>query len=209
MYIVILANTPSEAAQYAREKGLRNTEYRFAARAGSIKGLRMAEIHELPSFSRRADKHAINAALRFNKAKRIVVSFEEWGHEAGRTDGWNGIGEKPKAELPAPEHLTTQVGEQIDVFEALREMAQEIKDAGVSHPEVDAILERGADDEITSSEQIEVERAEEAEAAGAPEPSEDPAPAPKKAPKRKPAAKPKPRAGKVTGEPVERLDFEF
>lgn len=64
MYKIILAENPQDANAYAKAQGIRRGTYRYAVRASSIAGLRVAEIHELPSFANRRDKHAINAELR-------------------------------------------------------------------------------------------------------------------------------------------------
>lgn len=174
MYVVILANTPTEASAYAASKGLRPAQYRYAARASSVKGLRVAEVHELPSFAHRFDKHAINAALRYTRGERIVVSAEGWTHSPGRIHAPGVAVEKP------PVDQGDGMGEQLDIFDALEQMAQTLKDAGVDHPEVNAILEHGADDEIVVE----------------------------KEPEPKPAAKPKRKSkSKAEPEPVERLDF--
>jgi len=73
MYVVILADTIREANAHARKHGLARGRFRFASSAANIRGLRVAEVHALPSFSRRPDRYAIRAVLRYAKGK--VVSF--------------------------------------------------------------------------------------------------------------------------------------
>lgn len=62
--IVVLAGSYPEAARYAASIGLRPGRFRYASSADTIRGLRVSEIHELPSYSKRRDTHAIEAALR-------------------------------------------------------------------------------------------------------------------------------------------------
>lgn len=73
MFTVILAETSREAARYARQANLRKGSFRYATRAATIKGLRVAEIHELPSYKRRRDRFAVDSALRWTKGKRRRV----------------------------------------------------------------------------------------------------------------------------------------
>lgn len=82
MYVVILAENSKEASRHAVDQGLKVGKYRYAVRAQSIAGLKVAVIHELPGFARRRDKHAINAELRrsarktFGSQERIVFHDE-------------------------------------------------------------------------------------------------------------------------------------
>jgi hypothetical protein len=78
VYVVILANTTGEAMTYAQAKKLPRGGFRYAARASTVKGLRVAEIHILPGFARRPDRFAIKAALRYTRAKYVEVSPEEY-----------------------------------------------------------------------------------------------------------------------------------
>lgn len=77
MYVIILAKTPQEGSTYAKRARLPKGGYRVATRASAIKGLRVAEIHELPSFRLRVDRHAIDAALRYTRGKRLQVEMPE------------------------------------------------------------------------------------------------------------------------------------
>lgn len=76
-YTIILAGSTREASKYAKLAGLPKGRWRFASQAASIRGLRVAEIHELPSFARRPDRHAINGELRYTKGERIQVEMPE------------------------------------------------------------------------------------------------------------------------------------
>lgn len=73
MYVIVLAENHREANAYAQSAQLPRGRWRFAVRASSIRGLRVAEIHELPGFSKRRDQHAINAELRFARCERTIV----------------------------------------------------------------------------------------------------------------------------------------
>lgn len=90
MYRVILAGTYPEASAYARDQGWRAGTYRIAARAATIKGLRVAEVHELQSFQSRLDRHAVLATLRH--AKNL--------HHFLIADGWPPADEPVQSELP-------------------------------------------------------------------------------------------------------------
>lgn len=72
MYVVILAGSPREANDYVRVANLPKGRYRYAAQASTIRGLRVAEVHELPGFARRPDRFAIAATLRYAKLDRWV-----------------------------------------------------------------------------------------------------------------------------------------
>lgn len=72
-YTIILAKTPQEAITYARRVGLGLGQYRYAARAGSVSGVRVADIIELPGFANRPDRFAINAVLRYVRGERVKV----------------------------------------------------------------------------------------------------------------------------------------
>lgn len=179
MYRIILANTHTEAMEYARAKGFPRGSFRYATRAATIKGLRAAEIHELPSFALRMDKHAINAALRFARVERIQVTNWEYG-QTHQND------------------VTTDIARVADQAEttALKLLSDTIA-LGADEDEVqkvaeDRLCEAGMEEHVASGEA---------------EPSEDAAPAekPKRAPS-KGGSKPKPKP-KNSGEPIENMDF--
>lgn len=77
MYVVILAGTTLEAMRYANAAKLKRGRYRYALRAATIRGLRVAEVHILPGFARRLDRHAILAELRYAKFTQKVITPEE------------------------------------------------------------------------------------------------------------------------------------
>lgn len=64
-YVIILAGTPSEASRYVREAGLPRGRWRIATQASTIRGLRRAHVHVLPSFATRRDRHAVLTELRY------------------------------------------------------------------------------------------------------------------------------------------------
>lgn len=71
MRTLILAGSFGEAARYARGKGLRH--YRFASSAAAVANFHAQQVVELPGYSRRADKHSLNAV-----ARRVVARGGEW-----------------------------------------------------------------------------------------------------------------------------------
>lgn len=92
-YVIVLAERVHEANLYAKRAGLPRGRFRFPTSAASIRGLRVAEIHELPSFSRRRDKHAIDAALRFARGERKMVEMPPKLEEPPVDQG-DGMGEQ-------------------------------------------------------------------------------------------------------------------
>jgi hypothetical protein len=64
-YVIVLGANPQESHRYARRAGIPARNYRAPSSAASLKGLRSADVHLLPSFERRPDRHAIRAALRY------------------------------------------------------------------------------------------------------------------------------------------------
>lgn len=76
MYTIILANSTAEAIGYVKSVGLRPREYRYAAKASTIRNLRIAKVVELPGFKKRFDRHAILAALRWAKVPEWEVVDE-------------------------------------------------------------------------------------------------------------------------------------
>lgn len=77
MYVIVLCKTPQEGSQYAKRANLPRGSYRVATRAAAIKGLKVAEIHILPSFHQRPDRFAIEAALRYTRGARLEVEMPE------------------------------------------------------------------------------------------------------------------------------------
>jgi hypothetical protein len=73
---LVLAKSITEANQYAKAVGLQRFTYRAVRNAGSIRGVRHAEVHLLSSFLRRLDRHAIMGALRW--ARTLDVYFVDF-----------------------------------------------------------------------------------------------------------------------------------
>lgn len=74
-YVIVLAGSTREGRRYAKLAGLPKGRHRVVFSAKQIRHLRHAEIHELPSFKRRPDRHGINAALRYTKGERKLVEM--------------------------------------------------------------------------------------------------------------------------------------
>lgn len=72
---LILAKNIAEANRYARELGMQRFTYRAVRHAGSIRGVRHAEVHLLSTFLKRPDRHAIMSALR--QAKTLEVFYAD------------------------------------------------------------------------------------------------------------------------------------
>lgn len=80
--ILILAKSISDANSYAKLVGLPRFSYRSVRGAGAIRGVRNAEVHVLPGFLRRPDRHAIVAALRGARTLEIFyVDPADFGDE--------------------------------------------------------------------------------------------------------------------------------
>lgn len=63
--ILVLSGSNRETQAYAKHLGVRPTAVQHAFGANNVRGVTLSEIHELPSFSSRRDRHAILAALRY------------------------------------------------------------------------------------------------------------------------------------------------
>lgn len=74
-YILVLAQTPHEAATYIRRAELPRGRWRIAARASSIRGIRQATVHCLPGFHKRPDRHSILGELRYAKCEWVDVEM--------------------------------------------------------------------------------------------------------------------------------------
>jgi hypothetical protein len=74
-YVIVLAGNTREGRRYAKLAGLPKGGHRVVFSAKQIRRLRSAEIHELPSFRRRPDRHGINAALRYTRGERKLVEM--------------------------------------------------------------------------------------------------------------------------------------
>jgi len=73
---LVLARNITEANRYAKHIGLQRFTYRPVRNAGSIRGVRNAEVHMLTSFNRRLDRHNILAALRWAKLDVFYVDYD-------------------------------------------------------------------------------------------------------------------------------------
>ena len=85
MFTLILAGSMQEGLTFAKDVGL--TRARIANSAAVIRGLRVAEVIELPSFWTRRDKHAILSEVahclrRDRKASHTYV--DDWIHPSKR-----------------------------------------------------------------------------------------------------------------------------
>jgi len=74
-YILVLAQTSHEGAKYVRRANLPRGRWRIVAKASSIHNVRKAEVHCLPGFHRRPDKHSIMAKLRYAKVDWLDVEM--------------------------------------------------------------------------------------------------------------------------------------
>lgn len=74
-YVIVLAGSTREGRRYAKLAALPKGRHRVVFSAKQIRRLRHAEIHELPSFRRRPDRHGINAALRYTRGERLMVEM--------------------------------------------------------------------------------------------------------------------------------------
>lgn len=77
MYTIILSATITEANAHAAREKLKRGSWRWPARPASIKGLRVAAIHELPSWRGRRDRHGIEVVLKRAKTTRTVFTKPE------------------------------------------------------------------------------------------------------------------------------------
>lgn len=74
-YVIVLAGNSREGHQYAKRAGLPKGRHRVVYSAKQVRRLRSAEIHILPSFKRRPDRHGILAALRYTRGERFDVTM--------------------------------------------------------------------------------------------------------------------------------------
>lgn len=62
---IVLSGSRQETQRFADQRGLRRV--RYITGAHMLRGLRSAEVHILPGFHLRPDRHAINAELRYRR----------------------------------------------------------------------------------------------------------------------------------------------
>lgn len=73
---IILSKSNRESGNYAKAVGIDRFTYRHGRNAAQIRATRRAEVHILPSFLTRMDRHAILASLAW--AKGITVVYADW-----------------------------------------------------------------------------------------------------------------------------------
>lgn len=100
-YIIVLAGNTREGRRYAKLAGLPRGRHRVVFSAKQIRHLRSAEIHELPSFSRRLDRHGINAALRYTRGERKLVEMPDEDVAVRRHVQMSSYGDIPPRRLEA------------------------------------------------------------------------------------------------------------
>lgn len=99
-YVLVLAQTSHEGSKYVRRAKLPRGRWRIVARASSIQGIRKAEVHCLPGFHKRPDKHSILGVLRYAQCE------------------WKDV-EMPPREVPDAVDQGDGMGEQLTIEEAL------------------------------------------------------------------------------------------
>lgn len=82
--ILILGRSIRHANAYARVAGLERG-YRPVVSAGQVRNTRNAELHILPSFLTRPDRHSILAALRHSRLEVFYVDPEDFKDPADAT----------------------------------------------------------------------------------------------------------------------------
>lgn len=127
-YILILGRNPQEASMYARRAGLPNFTYRAVSSAKSIRKIQVADVHVLPGFHDRPDKHSILRELR-------------WGRDIVFVD----------VEMPAPADIVEDQGDgmgpQLSLDDEFKALAAEVYQA-TGNLEAKAMAEHGLEDEI-------------------------------------------------------------
>lgn len=184
MYVIVLARTPQEGSTYAKRAKLPRGRFRVATSASTIKGLRVAEVHELPSFVDRPDRHAVEAVLRYARGPRLQVEMPERDDRLSVEDALEWL--EADIEMQAVDALEQIEGRSDLVAAAI--VAEEL-DAAMTQStwHRDAVVEALHND---GREKL-LPKEDRGEETGTPEPSEAPAPAPKKrTPAKKAAAKP-------------------
>lgn len=68
---LILAKNTGEGFKYARQIGLKQGSFRLVRDAHAIRGVRHAEVHLLPSFLERWDRHTILGALKWARTLEV------------------------------------------------------------------------------------------------------------------------------------------
>jgi hypothetical protein len=90
-YVIVLAGSTSEGHTYARRAGVARFTYRVPSNAASIRKLQAADVHVLPSFAGRRDRHSILAELRYG---RDITMIDVEMPEPAVVDQGDGFGEQ-------------------------------------------------------------------------------------------------------------------
>lgn len=92
-YVLVLAQTSHEGAKYVRRAKLPRGRWRVVAKASSIRGIRKADVHCLPGFHKRPDRHAILGELRYAQCQWFDVEMPPPGEAPARDQG-DGMGQQ-------------------------------------------------------------------------------------------------------------------
>lgn len=183
MYVIVLARTPQEGSTYAKRAKLPRGRYRVATSASTIRGLRVAEVHELPSFAQRPDRHAVEAELRFARGPRKQVEMPERDDRVDEEAALAIV----EAEL---EGLAEALHERLD-GQSDRLARAFVEDYFERYADVTTWHRDALVEVVGNVDPALLPEEDDGEETGTPEPSKAPAPAPKpKRPAKKAAAKP-------------------
>jgi hypothetical protein len=108
-YILVFAESIHEANQYAKRAKLPRGSYRAVGHAGSIRGIQSADVHVLPGFEKRRDRHAIRAAVRHGRDIRYLNVEMPDALEVPPVDQGDGMGEQLTID-DAPDLMPAAVG---------------------------------------------------------------------------------------------------
>lgn len=154
-YVLVLARSPQEGSRYAKRMGIPASGYRAVVRAASIRGIRRADVHILPSFLNRPDRFSIFSEFRY--ARDIEFFYvDPADFETPPVDQGDGMGEQLE-------------------FDNLESALNVLKATAVSRP-VDRAVDDWLDLLDKGREAIAAATVDGNEPTRAPEPSEDPAP---------------------------------
>lgn len=127
-YVIVLAKNTNEGSAYVRRANLPRGRWRIASSASSIRGLRRAHVHKLPTFDRRPDKHSILAELRHAQCE------------------WFDVEMPPRAQAPVRDQ-GDGMGQQTEIFDLLGRLdtedalLDELAEAGVDPEPIAAKIE--------------------------------------------------------------------
>jgi len=117
-YVLVLAQTSHEGAKYVRRAKLPRGRWRIVAKASSIRGIRKAEVHCLPGFHKRPDRHSILGELRYANCE------------------WRDVEMPPAEEAPAVDQ-GDGMGEQLTIEQALQEAGSYVEKVGPSERDLE------------------------------------------------------------------------